>query len=76
MKSKAAIGRFTLREEARIYGTVTQNWQTLGLDSLLLGICAVTAIRCLPDSKASGGLVAVIPFTAPLAFGGRGMVKS
>ena len=57
----------------KYYGTVIQVVQTLFLDCLPSGPCAVTEMRCLPDSKSSFGLVPVIPGTAPTGFAGSGI---
>jgi len=66
---RAAVG-------TKSYGMLIQVVQRLPRECVPSGDIAETEMRCLPDSKSSGGLASVIPFLAPMGFVGSGMGNS
>ena len=75
-KRRQALAPGIRRSHRKSYGIVIHVVQRFFLECVPLGAMAETETRCLPDSKSSSGLVAVIPRTTPLVTGGRGMGKS
>src|SRR5208282_5462054 len=58
------------------YGILTIVLHLLKSDSMLFGICAETAIMCLPGLNKSDSLVPEIPLTSPVAPDGTGIEPS
>ena len=63
-------------EPWRRYGMVIQVVQRLRRECVPSGDMAETEMRCLPDSKSSGGLAFVIPFFWPVGSVGSGIGNS